>query len=60
MAEDMGERTEDATPKRRREAREEGNIARSTDAASAILLLGAMLVLASGMQPFLASLASML
>ncbi len=60
MADDLGERTEEATPKRRREAREEGNIARSTDAASAILLLGAMLVLASGMQPFLASLASML
>ncbi|MEY3021578.1 MAG: Flagellar biosynthetic protein FlhB [Planctomycetota bacterium] len=60
MADDLGERTEEATPKRRREAREEGNIARSTDAASAILLFGAMLVLASGMQPFLASLASML
>lgn len=60
MAEDLGERTEDATPKRRREAREEGNIARSNDAASAILLLGAVLVLSSGIKPLLGSLASML
>ena len=60
MAEDMGERTEDATPKRRREAREEGNIARSTDVAAAILLLGGILVLASTMGPFLSSLASLL
>ena len=60
MAEDMGERTEDATPKRRREAREEGNIARSTDVAGAILLLGGILVLASTMGPFLSSLASLL
>jgi flagellar biosynthetic protein FlhB len=56
----MGERTEDATPKRRREAREEGNIARSTDVAGAILLLGGILVLASTMGPFLSSLASLL
>jgi len=56
----MGERTEDATPKRRREAREEGNIARSTDVAAAILLLGGILVLASTMGPFLSSLASLL
>ncbi|MFZ9915428.1 MAG: flagellar biosynthesis protein FlhB [Phycisphaerales bacterium] len=60
MSEDLGERTEDATPKRRREAREEGNIARSNDAASAMLLLGGMLVFASAVQPFLQSLASML
>jgi len=60
MAEDLGERTEDATPKRRREAREEGNIARSNDAAGAILLLGAVLVLASAIKPLLGSLASML
>ncbi len=60
MADDLGERTEDATPKRRREAREEGNIARSNDAANAIILLGAILVLASTMRPFLGSLASLL
>jgi flagellar biosynthetic protein FlhB len=60
MSEDLGERTEDATPKKRREAREEGNIARSTDAANAILLLGAILVLASSMKPFLGTLAALL
>jgi flagellar biosynthetic protein FlhB len=60
MSEDLGERTEDATPKRRREAREEGNIARSNDAANAILLLGAMLVLAASMKPFLGTLAALL
>ncbi len=60
MADDLGEKTEDATPKRRREAREEGNIARSNDAANAILLLGAVLVLASGIKPFLFTLASLL
>jgi flagellar biosynthetic protein FlhB len=60
MSEDMGERTEDATPKKRREAREEGNIARSMDASSAILLLGAVLVLAAGIKPLLGTLASLL
>ncbi|MFZ4750711.1 MAG: flagellar biosynthesis protein FlhB [Phycisphaerales bacterium] len=60
MADDLGERTEDATPKRRREAREEGNIARSQDASSAILLLGGVLVLSSGLKPLLGSLASIL
>lgn len=45
MAEDLGEKTEEATPKRRQEAREEGNIAKSQDLASALLLLvGVLLV----------------
>lgn len=39
MADDLGERTEEATPKRRQEAREEGNVARSQDLAGALLLL---------------------
>ncbi|MEE2906721.1 MAG: EscU/YscU/HrcU family type III secretion system export apparatus switch protein [Planctomycetota bacterium] len=38
MAEDLGERTEEATPRRLREAREEGNVARSQDLTSAIAL----------------------
>jgi len=38
--EDLGERTEEATPKRKREAREEGNIARSVDFGGALVLLG--------------------
>ena len=60
MAEDLGEGTEDATPKRRREAREEGNIARSQDAANALLLLGAVLVLSASIKPMIASLAVIL
>jgi flagellar biosynthetic protein FlhB len=60
MSEDLGERTEDATPKRRQEAREEGNIARSQDASNALLLFGAILLLASGIKPLLLALASML
>ena len=39
MADDLGERTEEATPKRREEAREEGNVSRSQDLAGALLLL---------------------
>lgn len=39
MPEDLGERTEEATPKRKEEAREEGNISRSQDLAGALLLL---------------------
>jgi flagellar biosynthetic protein FlhB len=38
MAEDLGERTEEATPRRLREAREEGNVARSQDLGSALAL----------------------
>ena len=60
MAEDLGERTEEATPRKLREAREEGNIARSADAASAALLLGSFLVFASFAWPLVQSLASML
>ena len=39
MADDLGERTEDATPRRRSEARQDGNVARSQDLAGAMLLL---------------------
>jgi flagellar biosynthetic protein FlhB len=45
LAEDLGERTEKATPKRRRDAREEGNVARSTDLASALMLGGVAIVI---------------
>jgi flagellar biosynthetic protein FlhB len=41
MAEDLGERTEEATPKRRQEAREEGTVGKSQDLAGALLLLAA-------------------
>ncbi|MBX3394077.1 MAG: flagellar biosynthesis protein FlhB [Phycisphaerae bacterium] len=43
MADSAGERTEAPTPRRRQEAREKGQVAKSTDLSSAVLLLGAML-----------------
>ncbi len=45
MADDAGERTEAATPRRRQEAREKGQVARSTDLSAALLLLGGLLTL---------------
>lgn len=45
MADDLGERTEQATPRRLREAREEGRIARSSDLTAAIALLMGTLVI---------------
>jgi flagellar biosynthetic protein FlhB len=39
MAEDLGERTEEATPRRMQQAREEGNVARSQDLSAALMLL---------------------
>jgi flagellar biosynthetic protein FlhB len=54
MAEDLGERTEDATPKRRQEAREEGNVAKSHDLSGAMaLLLGTLIVWAFAMTMFM-------
>src|SRR3954470_812425 len=45
MAEDFGDKTEAPTPRRKQEAREQGNIARSPDLVSAALLLGVMYTL---------------
>lgn len=45
MAEDMGERTEQPTPKRLAEAREKGQIPKSADLSSALLLTSAMVML---------------
>jgi len=45
MPGDAGEKTEPATPRRRQEARERGQIARSTDLGAALLLLGGLLCL---------------
>jgi flagellar biosynthesis protein FlhB len=45
MAEDAGEKSQDATSHRRQQAREEGQVAQSQDLASALLLLGTLLVL---------------
>lgn len=45
MAEDLGEKTEEATPRKLQKAREEGKIARSTDLASALQLASVTLIL---------------
>lgn len=45
MTEDLGEPTEEATPKRRAEAREEGNVAKSHDLSAALMLLAITLML---------------
>ena len=45
MPEDIDERTEEATPRRREEAREQGHVPRSTDLSSALVLLGGLIVL---------------
>jgi flagellar biosynthetic protein FlhB len=47
MADDTGDKTEAPTPRRRAEAREQGNIARSQDLTVALMLLGVMLTLNS-------------
>lgn len=45
MAEPFGEKSQEATPRRRQKAREEGHVAKSQDLASAVLLVAAVLVL---------------
>lgn len=45
MAENDGDRTEAPTPRRRQEARQQGNIARSHDLTSAVLLIGALMMM---------------
>ena len=45
MAEDNDNKTEAPTPRRRQEAREEGNIARSTDLTASVLLIGSVVLL---------------
>jgi flagellar biosynthetic protein FlhB len=45
MAEDKGDKTEAPTPRRRQEAREQGNIAKSQDLTVAMILIGMMVML---------------
>ncbi|KAA0216630.1 MAG: flagellar biosynthesis protein FlhB [Leptolyngbya sp. PLA3] len=45
MADDMGERTENATPKRLADARKRGQVARSTDVNAAVGLAAALILL---------------
>ena len=47
MAEDKGDKTEAPTPRRRQQAREQGNVARSPDVVAALILLGVMVLLHS-------------
>ena len=47
MAEDDGDKTEAATPRKREEAREQGQIARSADLTAAVLLLGFLMLMNS-------------
>lgn len=59
MPEQFGDKTQEATPYRRQKAREEGQVARSHDLASAALLVGATLILmyfGSSLVGFLANL----
>src|SRR4030095_13341768 len=44
-ADDFGDKTHEATPYRRQKAREEGQVVRSQDLASAALLVGGLLIL---------------
>jgi flagellar biosynthetic protein FlhB len=45
MADEFGDKTEAPTPRRRAEAREQGNIARSPDLSAAVLLIGMLVLL---------------
>jgi flagellar biosynthetic protein FlhB len=45
MAEEFGDKTEAPTPRRRQEAREQGNVARSADLSAAVLLIGMLVLL---------------
>src|SRR5580658_4277471 len=45
MAESDGDKTEAPTPRRRLEARQQGNIARSHDLTSSVLLLGGLMMM---------------
>ena len=45
MADEYGDKTEAPTPRRRLEAREQGNIARSPDLTAAVLLIGMLVLL---------------
>ena len=42
MADDFGDKTEDPTPRKRQEAREQGKVARSRDLGTAVLIIGSM------------------
>jgi flagellar biosynthesis protein FlhB len=45
MADDFGDKTEDPTPRKRQEAREQGKVARSRDLGTAVLIIGSMVLM---------------
>jgi flagellar biosynthetic protein FlhB len=45
MADDFGDKTEAPTPRKRQEAREQGKVARSRDIATAVLIVGSMVLM---------------
>ncbi len=59
MPENFEERTEQATPRRREEAREKGQVAKSSDLCAALTLLGALVILQLGGGTLLSTLARM-
>jgi flagellar biosynthetic protein FlhB len=60
VAEDKENKTEPATPRRRQEARESGQVARSHDLTGACLLLVGLLMLSSTAQAMIGSLAAIM
>jgi flagellar biosynthetic protein FlhB len=47
MADEFGDKTEDPTPRKRQEAREQGRVARSRDLGTAVLIIASMLLMKS-------------
>ncbi len=60
MADDLGEKTEDATPKRKEQAREKGQVAKSTDLASVVVLVAGSLALFFFFRPMLGDMKMMM
>jgi flagellar biosynthetic protein FlhB len=60
MAEDQENRTEPATPRRRVEARESGQVARSQDLTAAVLLLVGLLVISATAQSIVGALSAVM
>ena len=56
MAEQDSEKTEAPTPRRRQEARDNGQVARSNDLSAAVLLLASLLLLQLQSRPMAAAL----
>jgi flagellar biosynthetic protein FlhB len=60
MAEDLGERTEEPTPRRKADARREGNVPRSQDLSGALMLVAATVATAAALFPVLGALKDMM